>query len=95
MQEEKRTWGQIRADKERRPKEAKGDPVPPADGILDVRICFRASTAIRDLSWQVHRALGMTQGEFYRAMLFEKAEELGPAPEELATGRQASSELVS
>ena len=50
MQEEKRTWGQIRVDKERRPKEAKGDRVPPADGILDVRICFRASTAIRDLS---------------------------------------------
>lgn len=45
-----RTYGQIRADKERQPKESKGKFVLPPDHILDVRICFRASTALRDLS---------------------------------------------
>ena len=86
MAEKKRTWGQIRADKEHQRKEAKGG----SDGVMDVRICFRATTAMRDLSWQVHRALGMTQGEFYRSMLFQKAEELGLACEELASARQVS-----
>ena len=77
MAEKKRTWGQIRADKERQRKEDKGVVVRPADEILDVKISFRASTAMRELSWQTHTALGMTQGEFYRAALFEKAAELG------------------
>ena len=77
MAEKKRTWGQIRADKERQRKEAKGG----SDGVLDARICFRVNTEMRDLSWRVHTALGLTQGEFYRAMLFKKAEELGLALE--------------
>ena len=46
-----------------------------------MRICFRVNTEMRNLSWHVHTALGLTQGEFYRAMLFEKAEELGLALE--------------
>ena len=46
-----------------------------------MRICFRVNTEMRDLSWRVHTALGLTQGEFYRAMLFKKAEELGLALE--------------
>lgn len=77
MAKKKRTWRQIRADKERRRKEDKGVEVRPADEILDAKISFRASTAMRNLSWQTHTALGMTQGEFYRAALFQKAEALG------------------
>ena len=77
MAEKKRTWGQIRADQERQRKEDKGFVVRPADEVLDVKISFLVSTAIRDLSWRTHTALGMTQGEFYRAALFEKAAELG------------------
>jgi len=77
MAEKKRTWGQTRADKERQRKKAKGG----SDGVLDVRICFRVNSEMRDLSWRVHTALGLTQGEFYRAMLFKKAEELGLALE--------------
>jgi len=76
----KRTYGQMRADKERRLEESKGKFVLPPDHILDVRICFRASTALRDLSWRVHQELGISQGELYRSMLLDKAKELGVTP---------------
>ena len=73
----KRTYGQIRADKERRREESKGKFVLPPDHIVNARICFRASTALRDLSWRVHQELGISQGELFRTMLLEKADELG------------------
>ena len=80
MAEKKRTWGQIRADKERQRKEAKGG----SDGVLDARICFRVNTEMRDLSWRVHTTLGLTQGELFRSLLEEKAQQLGLTPMELA-----------
>ena len=82
MADKKRTWGQICADKERRREEDKGKFVLPPDHILDARICFRASTALRDLSWRVHQELGISQGELFRSLLLEKAAELGVVPGE-------------
>ena len=82
MAEKKRTYGQIRADKDRRREESKGKFSLPPDHILDARICFRASTALRDLSWRVHQELGISQGELFRMMLLDKAAELGVVPGE-------------
>ena len=90
----RRTYGQIRADKERLRKEKqRGKSLRPLLSEveqLDNRICFRASTVQRELSRQVQDAMQLTQGELFRSLLLEKADELGLTATELTPG-----ELVS
>ena len=77
MAEKKRTWGQLRADKQRRRKEAKGVSMVLPGDMLDNRICFRASRVQRELSRLVQQELQLTQGELFRSLLMEKAAQLG------------------
>lgn len=92
--DKKRTYGQKRRDKDlaRRsnPQGVGRKPAASEHDLLDVRICFRVNTEMRDLSWRVHTALGLTQSELFRSMLMAKAEELGLTPAELASARQVS-----
>ena len=53
--------------------------------MLDNRICFRASRVERELSRLVQQELQLTQGELFRSLLLEKADELGLTSEELVT----------
>ena len=80
----RRTYGQIRADKERLRKEKqRGQSLRPLLSEveqLDNRICFRASTVQRELSRQVQDALQLSHGELFRSLLLEKADELGLTP---------------
>ena len=79
-----RTYGQIRAEKERvRKEEQLGRSPRPLSEQLSNRICFRASTVQRELSRQVQDALQLSQGELFRSLLLEKADELGLTPDEL------------
>ena len=79
--DKKRNYGQKRRDKDltRRanPQSVGRQPAASEHDLLDVRICFRVNTEIRDLSWRVRIALGMTKGELYRGVLLNKAAELG------------------
>lgn len=77
MAVKKRTWGQLRADKQRKRKEAKGVSMVLPGDILDNRICFRASRVQRELSCLVQQKLQLTQGELFRTLLLEKAANLG------------------
>ena len=88
MKSERRSYGQRRRDKDlawRANHKAPGKKPRPSElDLLDARICFRASTVQRDLSFQVQKALDLTQGELFRSLLEEKAEQLGLTPMELA-----------
>ena len=58
-----------------------GRSLRPLAEQLDNRICFRTSTVQRELSRQVQDALQLSQGELFRSLLLEKADELGLTPE--------------
>jgi len=81
-----RTYGQICADKERiRKEERLGRSPRPLAEQLSNRTCFRASTQQRELSDRVQKELDLTQGELFRSLLLEKADELGTEPQDLVS----------
>ena len=64
--DKKRTYGQKRRYKElahrSNPQGVGHKPAASEHDLLDVRICFRVNAEMRDLSWRIHTALGLTQG---------------------------------